>query len=268
MQYLKDDNKNNDIFHKNFISHELTALFSGSGRRWITVVEAYFDESGTHRGASLVCVACYAGDRERWNIFEKEWHQRLVSAGVDCFHAKERRSDALRLYMVEAIANTDLKGIACCINPETFKRYAGDNLKSTLGGAYALCALGCGLEISKWRLESDIEPVSIIMEAGQSASISVKRIFEKMIGDPIYRIASVALALKKDYLPLQAADFLSHVVSAEDGYWTRKLDTGENRYAFITPEQIEELSEEVKTLVSRSRNMRRRLKRENKEALQ
>jgi hypothetical protein len=230
------------------------------------VIEAYIDESCTHRGATTLCVACYAGDRERWNRFEEEWSGRLRQFGIPLFHAKDKECDKLRPYLVEAISNADLKAIVCSINPSLFNIYAGEQLKSTLGNAYSLCALACGLEISKWRLENELEPVAIFLESGQQNDYRLKEIFELLVGykeDKEYHIASVTVASKKDYLPLQASDFLSHVIGAGDTYWTSKLIQSDNFLGeHIKPEQMTKLSKEIKALYSYQRNMRKRIKRE------
>jgi hypothetical protein len=68
----------------------------------------------------------------------------------------------------------------------------------------------------------------------------------------------VTRAAKKDYLPLQASDFLAHVMGNHDIKWIEELVTEKNiLHAHINAAQINSMSKEIKTLISLRRNMRK-----------
>jgi hypothetical protein len=227
------------------------------------VIEAYLDESNTHRGTEILCVASYAGTRDQWHYFEKEFQVHLDNAGISLFHAKESKCDKIRPALTEIIINAELKGIVCFINPNEYKEYAGANLRSELGNPYAICAYGCSLGVAAWRLENKLEPVAVVLEAGQTNVDRVEKVLKLMIDDPIYPIASVSVASKEKYLPLQAADFLAHIYCTRDREWLDKLNTkNQILYTTFPLEQIKEVSEQIKQLHNRQRNLRKLLKKE------
>lgn len=51
------------------------------------VLHAYFDDSGTHRGAQVCTLAGYFGSERQWNKFDRQWQKALQDAGLDEFHA-------------------------------------------------------------------------------------------------------------------------------------------------------------------------------------
>ena len=222
------------------------------------MIEAYFDESGTHAGAKVLCVACYIGDRERWSFFEKEWSSILHQyPNIPYFHAKDPKCDVLRPYLARTILNCDLVANITTINPINYKQYTGAQFRSTLGNAYSVCALNCALKFKNWLNPDD--RTAIIIEDGQSSAEHVEKLLKTLIGHPDYNIASIAIANKKDYLPLQAADFLAHVMSNRDIKWINTLATGNNlMHAHINKEQLHSISKQIKTLISLRRNIRKR----------
>src|SRR5580704_8258852 len=49
-------------------------------------MEAYFDESGTHQGSPVMCVAGYLFAAEQALHLSREWGETLDEFGVACFH--------------------------------------------------------------------------------------------------------------------------------------------------------------------------------------
>lgn len=249
--------------NNNIKERELIDFLSGNGRRYIAVIYAYLDESGTHKGSKILCVAGYAGNQSEWELFEKEWRLRLVDFGISCFHAKDPNCDPLRPYLAQAIEDRELMGVVCSVNPDVFDLNADNQFKSTLGNAYAACALMCGVEIGKWAQGNKLGSVSFVLEAGQPNTDFVSRVFNSMIEDPTFGVAAVAVARKSEFVPLQTADFLSHVYSVSDHYWLKFLMRSDRVLrADMTLQQIDKTSKEIKALFSRQRNLRRRERKE------
>jgi hypothetical protein len=71
---------------------DVFALFSGDRGREVAILqplEAFFDESGTHRGSRILSVGACLGSHEQWQNFLKCWT-------VANFHSKERRYERLK----------------------------------------------------------------------------------------------------------------------------------------------------------------------------
>jgi len=51
------------------------------------MLEAYFDESGTHRGSPVMCVAGYLFDSDQAFRLDQEWGATLADFGLSHFHA-------------------------------------------------------------------------------------------------------------------------------------------------------------------------------------
>lgn len=241
------------------IGHSLIEFLSGGGQRGIALIEAYLDESGAHRGSKILCVAGYAGIRSEWDAFEKEWRNQLAQFGISYFHAKSPKCDILKPYLVDVIKRRNLRGVVCSVSLDDFNTHAGSQFKSTLGNAYAVCAFMCGLEFAKWTKENNLGGLSLVLENGQPNIDFVERIFKSMMDDENSVIAGVAVARKVDFIPLQAADFLSHVCGVYDRSWFEILmQSGNVVHAHLTLEQIAETSQEIKKTIAQHRNLRRR----------
>ena len=66
---------------------DIINFLSGNGRFFTAMIEAYLDESGTHAGAPVLCVAGYAGNRRQWKNFGKEWFPACKDSPHSIFHA-------------------------------------------------------------------------------------------------------------------------------------------------------------------------------------
>lgn len=222
------------------------------------MIEAYLDESGSHRGANVLCVAGYAGTREEWLIFIEEWGQQLNRFGISYFHGKSPKCDILKPYLVKAIKKRNLRGVVCSVSLEDYNSYAGEHFKSTLGNAYAICAFMCGIEFEKWTRKNNLGQLSIALEHGQPNVDFVERIFKSMMSDENSIISNVSVAKKKELMPLQTADLLSHVCGTDDrSCFESLMQSGNVVHAHLTPKSIAETSQEVKKLIAHERYLRR-----------
>lgn len=245
------------------ITRALIDSLSGSGKRYIAVLEIYLDESGTHRGANLLCVAGYVGNRKEWYSFEKEWGERLGGFDVSCFHAKNPNCKFLKGHLTSAIETRNLTGFACAVRPEIFNLHASAHFKSKLGNAYSACTISITKEIFKWTRKNKLGPISFFIEDGQPNAKFVERTLKLLLNDRDFPVAGVMLGRKDEFMPLQTADFLAHSYGVKDQPWLHLLTRhGKVYHAEMTPEQLIESSKEIKRLINLHRNLRRKAKRE------
>jgi len=195
------------------MSTEMIDFLSGDGRRCIAVLYAYLDESGTHNGASVLCVAGYVGNRKQWLSFEKAWNSNFKDSEVAIFHAVDSNCDRLRPSLASAIDKGKFMGMICSVSPSVFNNHASIKLKSQLGNAYANCAITCAYGICKWAYKKKLDPVTFVYEMGQPNADFVVRALKALAihKDPEINIAHIGLGRKNDFPALATADFLSHV---------------------------------------------------------
>ncbi len=226
------------------MSTELIEFLSGNGRWCIAVLEAYLDESGTHDGAPILCVAGYVGKREQWLAYEKEWLPEFKNSGLSCFHAVDSKCDRLRLPLAAAIDKGKFFGVIYSVKPTAFNSLAPDKLKREMGNAYAVCAVYCAFVIFRIAHELKLGPISFVYEAGQPNDELVLRSIKtlQMHKDPKMPVAGVTLGTKEEHHPLAAADFLSHVCGT---HTYNKIDRDWYNYLTLYPKVLhEELSKE------------------------
>ncbi len=242
-------------------AEELIDFLSECGRG-LAMLRAYFDESGTHTGAPLVVVAGWLGDKKTWKSFIKEWGAYLKAVGAESFHAKSPRCESLKEPLAEAILKRNLLGVACTVNPLDFQQNVSDGFKNDLGNAYSACAYLCAALISKLVRENSHDYVALIYEAGQPNADFICETITAQIAEPEdHRFSSIHFINKKHpgAIPLQTADFLSHVISTNEKKWI-ELFTGAGKLVppvTMPPEKLRETSRKIERLIAQHRGLRR-----------
>lgn len=221
-----------------------------------SLIEAYLDESGTHTGAPILAVAGFFGIRGKWDAFLEKWPYLE-------FHACESRFDSIKSQLMDAIDAAELEGIEACIIPQDFKTFASQDLKNTLGNAYAIAAYSCAVKICDIVKTSSDAKISFVLEDGQPNVEWVERLLLAMMDR--YPIASVSRAKKSEFTQLHTADLLAHSRSTTD---TKCLDRlfAEKRVSELplTVELLETTSTAISQLLKRHRNQRARTRRAKK----
>jgi len=186
------------------------------------LVEAYIDESGTDGRGPGVCVAGYLGHRDAWRDFERAWRRQLRRAGVECFHAKERSSHPLWEPMLRQILGSSLRGMMVTVAHDNYRSLMGHRPRSTVGNQYAACTYGCAMKLCGLAKRLSMGPVAVVIEDGQPNVEFVVRTLGLLIGST-HNVASVTIAKKSDFLPLQTADFLAHCGATYQRDWLEIL---------------------------------------------
>jgi hypothetical protein len=235
----------------------LLKLLSGDGKRSVIVLEAFFDESGTHAGAPLLCVGGYFGTHEQWSAFLEKW-------SILDFHAKNS-PDKDKYKLAEIIEECVLDGVVSFVDPQKYVAETNEYWKTGVGNAFAACALACVLDISK---ELPTTSVAYVLEEGQPNTEWVARVVSAMANDEHWKpsIASVTVAQKVKFVQLHTADFIVHSWSTNHPIWRPQLTSGRVREIDITP-TLGFMSEQLKQMYRTKRAERRRLKKEQKKEL-
>ncbi len=238
------------------LSGQLLDLFSGDGRRIVLVINAYLDESGMDEQAPCVTVAGWCGTKEEWQKFETEWKQILQRREIDVFHAKEHKD--LWPAMKSALRRRNVRGFVCTIPKRLYKEVSQET-RNWGGNFYAVAAQACAHAIAAHARNVHLGKAAFVIEAGQPNVSFVRERLEALINEEAFSIAAVAVATKKDFVPLQTADFLSHIFANNKKVWINALIGKGNGRALLwhfKEDDVRRLNAAYERLAKRSRQLR------------
>jgi hypothetical protein len=191
----------------------------------VSMVEVYFDESGSHERSPVLCVAGYIFESDRAKTFSQEWDEVLSTHGLpffrmsDCAHGNgpfnekslQTRID-IATCMIEIIKRHASAGIASVIKMEQYDRLMPYH--QNLGGSYTFCIVVCLAGVLKWIQDNGFEgDISYFFEAGHKSQSEANRIMELMFDKSDarreYCYASHTFVRKEKAAPVQAADLLA-----------------------------------------------------------
>jgi hypothetical protein len=128
---------------------------------------AYFDDSGTHDGATNVVRGGLIAPLEQWLCFEADWNAilQMPQFDLDFLHMKEMKSGKgkfakfqanLRLQAdlydrVQRLTKLRAKSFGCCVNADVYARVDADyELHERLGGPFVLASRVALHKVSLW----------------------------------------------------------------------------------------------------------------------
>lgn len=189
----------------------------------VMVMHAYFDESGSHAGSPVICVAGYLFQADQAVRLDEEWAEMLSSFGVTCFHAADcahavgefsrltpaQRTD-LTVSAIGAIKRRMQIGIAVSLNQIDLGPASLESVS-----AYGFCALNALGGVVHWAEKYGYSGrIAYVFESGHRHRDDVHRainiIQDNPAGSDRLRYGSHAFAGKRDARPLQAADLLAY----------------------------------------------------------
>lgn len=230
----------------------LASLLLGDGERWMAVLTAFLDESGTDEKLPCVTVAGFYGDKDRWKEFRRIWNPS--SGGFHALNSNDRFP-----LLCEAIEASQVHGIFVTLWKGDYKLVATEHMKSFMGNPYALCSFICAMQIC----EQVNAPTSFVFERGQPNFEFVERILTSMMDSGEYCIASVTGAMKADFIELHPADMVSHCGSSyKKPILQRLFDAHLLKHAHIKKEKLSAVAPELTKIVHRARRARQKAKRE------
>lgn len=197
-------------------------------RRFLIVLDAYFDDSGTHDGSPVVSVAGYLGLPAKWVSFETEWKLAMSEFGLNhfgmadysnrakpyCYWTEEERY--ARLERLMKISNAYALGsVGIAVPTESFNRVMSEKAKRISGGPYGLAATACFLRVANLVKSLSSEAwVAYIFESGTRGAGEVLKVFQENERDESQkhelRLLSLRFENKRQFVPLQAADIVAY----------------------------------------------------------
>jgi hypothetical protein len=195
------------------------------------IITAYFDESGTHKGAPLAAMAGYFGDEQQWQEFDARLRKLFGEFGIRTFHLVDLRHSKEDFAgwtidrkiqftdELQHIANETLEGgVTAFLREETYQKHywsldwprkaQRDTKYSILFRACVAMTLETVLHTERW---VPFKELRVVLEDGHEHARDVERAYNSVRRQ--YDGASGALAplrfANKDCLPIASADLIA-----------------------------------------------------------
>jgi hypothetical protein len=191
----------------------------------VAFAEVYIDESGTHDGSPVLCVAGYLFRKRNAVKFAKVWGRILAGYGLpyfrmsDCAHgngpfagmdsAKRTEIEKRLIQTIHACAEF---GFSITVNEADYEAIVTQ--RPDIGGAYSFCLHGCLAVISNWRKRTGFRgEIAYFFESGHRDQGQANRIMVEIFTKPAARermaYGSHSFVDKSKVVPLQPADMLA-----------------------------------------------------------
>jgi hypothetical protein len=195
--------------------------------RKFMIFTGYFDESGTHAGATVSAMGGFIGDARQWRKYEKRTAKLFRRYGVNVFHAIDvrRGHGDFKGWTVDRklefhddfgqIINETLEsGVVAFIRDEDYKYYVGRNWpsKTRWDSKYTIMFRACMAHIvdTIGHIPHTKEPrLHVVLEDGHNNAEDAVRNYNWLrdrLGPAHKALAGLTFANKTDCLPLAAAD--------------------------------------------------------------
>lgn len=184
----------------------------------------YFDESGTHAGSPIICVAGLVATDNQWEELKREWREVLDEAGITFFHMAKFESrygeykdwDSEKRIRIQTKILGIIKrrvnaGMAVAVSIPDYEEAITGLYKDFWGNPYALCSRLCLNAIDEWADKYNRNsPIPLIFEDGAAHKSEFARSFDVALKsdepEKVNRLCSLKFDDKRRTIPLQAAD--------------------------------------------------------------
>ncbi|HSL22954.1 MAG TPA: DUF3800 domain-containing protein [Vicinamibacterales bacterium] len=192
---------------------------------------AYFDESGTHAGATVLSVGGYMAPAEGWAAFDVEWQQALSDYAIEYFRMAdfENRQGQFRNWPTNRRVHR-LSRLLTIINRHTtasagmsvdrvaYERIFPDALKEKVRGPYGLALKGCLASLK--RLSKRVkwtDAIQVVFDFGADEAGTIEQETLRVINDnpDESRYLDVRFERKRHVSRLQAADIAAYDMCKE-----------------------------------------------------
>jgi hypothetical protein len=210
-------------------SHEILArlieILAPGERDIVAVLECYFDESGSHDGSPVLCVAGFLYEKERCKDLDLAWKDALDRFRlpyfhmVDCAHgsppfkelSREERI-AVETQMIGLIRSHATFGVAVALVESEYNELFPP--PSPLKDAYSY---SCWLALSGiygWIMRNQFDgKIAYFFEAGHKYQSEANALMAHIFNEPNlrqeYRYAGHSFIAKEQARPIQTADILA-----------------------------------------------------------
>jgi|ERR1017187_1254230 hypothetical protein len=186
---------------------------------------SYFDESGSHKGAPILCLAGFTIEQSKGQEMSERWSAMLDRFSLLAFHmaacangappfdvlSMDERIEAEK-EAISIIRDTIAYGFAVTVHPREFQSIVP--MSPEIGSAYSLCAHMCLTGVRNWADRVSFNgAVRYVFEAGHKSQGEANGIMNRIFKSPKlrseHRYAEHSFADKKLVLPLQAADIIA-----------------------------------------------------------
>jgi hypothetical protein len=219
-----------DPFTQNAFGTASLNLLNGTGsiseESRLSLFTAYLDDSGNHDGAKSLVIAGFLGLTIDWVNFEILWANLLNRYALthvrgtklasfrgefETWNAKKRHRFVED--MVQTLNVAGLLGIAATLDERVFKEVFPQATIALADKAFGLLFRLLALKMCS-RVSCGDGEISFVLEDGSRDDSDAKRVFESLKtrkSDPLARkLGTFAVASKKAFGALQAADFLAY----------------------------------------------------------
>jgi Protein of unknown function (DUF3800) len=187
--------------------------------------QAYFDESGSHAGSHVLCVAGYVMEKRQARKLSRDWMAVLHAKGLPYFRMSEcahgngpfsrlSKSDriAVAKRVIEIIKGRTILGLAVTLNSDEFRSLM--QFHPLIGGPYSFAAHMVLTGVNTWIERNNIQgKVAYFFEAGHESRPEANRIMAEIFSHENlkneYRYGGHAFVEKEEAPAVQAADLLA-----------------------------------------------------------
>lgn len=210
-----------------FFESVIESLYRGPGYV-VQIVHAFFDESGTHAGSPVLCVAGYVFSKRNARLLSREWEKVLRQFDlpyfhmVDCAHGNgvfarltmgERIAVQTRL--IDSLKQHAAYGFGVSIDTKAYSEVLAG--KGPTMSAYAFCARCVIDEIGRWFHQTGFRGKSAyLFEAGHESWSEADQVVRAVLTNPLNKLNDVhygykahSFIEKQESPPVQAADILA-----------------------------------------------------------
>ncbi|MBZ5557572.1 MAG: DUF3800 domain-containing protein [Acidobacteriia bacterium] len=207
----------------------LLEILCPDGRGLVAMMEAYFDESGTHTGSPVMCVAGFLFNPRNCRALERQWRSKLETVRrkhpkVKYFHMKELapgggqflgvpddERQEIERHLVGLINQRKTYGIVVATKPDDFYNTMPTKWIEQYGHAYTTLCRHCVHVMGHWADKHHHHGrIAYFFESGAQHQAETNGLLAGIASDAVWskklRYGSHTFADKRVVLPLQAAD--------------------------------------------------------------
>jgi hypothetical protein len=194
----------------------------------VQVVHAFFDESGSHAGSPVLCVAGYAFEKRETRLLAKDWNAALKRYGipffhmVDCAHGNENfaslsREQRIKLAtaLIGIVKRRAAHGFAVSVDVDAYRTVMPS--WGPTKSPYAFCARCVIDEMGRWFFKTGFKgKSSYFFEAGHESRSEAEDVVGAVLTNPLNKVSKIhygyvahSFILKQASPAVQAADLLA-----------------------------------------------------------